>query len=149
MTATLQPLVLHRIYQARPLALYEAWIDPDQRMAWMVPPEFRMVECSSDGRVGGCWTLTLADASGAIHRDTGRYLALDPGVLIETTWQYEGSGRVEPSDSHLVVEFRPLNPDTTELILTHSRLEPGEVTEDYRVGWLGNLDRLGGLLQPA
>jgi len=109
---------LERTMTAVPAALYEAWTQGFDR--WFAAPGTVLMEA----RVNAPWFFET-HYQGTRHPHYGRFLRLEPGALIETTWVTEaGTGG---SETVVRVALRAAGRGT-QLHLTHA----GFPTEAHR-----------------
>ena len=86
---------------APPMAVYRAWTETFDR--WFATPgAIRM-----DPRVGEPYWFEVVH-EGVHHPHYGRFVALEPGVLIEQTW-VTGRGGTEGAETVVRVELTRLN----------------------------------------
>jgi uncharacterized protein YndB with AHSA1/START domain len=77
----------------------------------------------------------------------GSYLEVDPPERLVFTFGWEepppvdGLGALETLDSRVTVQFRDLG-DSTEISITHERLDSPELRNFHRWGWESTLDQL-------
>ncbi len=95
---------------AGPMAIYRAWTE-DFDSWFATPGAISMVP-----RVGEPYWFDVVH-EGVHHPHYGRFVALDPGVLIELTWM-TGRGGTEGAETVVRVELTEAEPGT-QLRLTH------------------------------
>jgi len=138
-------LVVRRTIAAPVKAVYRTWTDPELVRQWSWGSRHETLDMTLDCRVGGAWHHQIK------NRDNGEIWSFD-GVfqevlpdrrLVHTFFWRSGSGVVEGT-SLVAIDFISRGETTTEVIITHSRLE--ETSRDgTREGWediLGLVDRL-------
>jgi len=165
-TAQLTPdhdTILAEVFIAAPPArVFEAITDPKQRAQWWgmkpsVPPKpgampFRVVDSTSDLRVGGKWTNEgIAGDDYKFHME-GKYLEIDPPRLLvhtrvadfvgnfETTVRWE----LEPREVHGLHGSGPHRVGTGTLLkVRHSGFAGHlEQAQSHNTGWRASLDWL-------
>jgi uncharacterized protein YndB with AHSA1/START domain len=155
-STTRQPVVrLTRRIPAPPASVYRAWLDPELIRRWFAPSTFAVTEAAVDERIGGRHSVHQRDEDG---NDVGgfesRLLELEPDRRIVFAWGFVGPDRVpDPAhESQLTIELRPVGDDSTELTLTHERLDGlralwPEVAEGVAGGWEQALAKLVAMTQ--
>lgn len=136
-----ESLTIVRIVNASRERVFAAWTRPDAIAHWFMAGEDWTCEPTADVRVGGEYTLTMRDPSGAVHEQFGRYREIEPPSRLVFTWSFVPLG---VSDSVVTIELRALAADRTELTLTHELLPTSDVRHSHEQGWAGclaNLDR--------
>ncbi len=119
---------------AEPMAIYRAWTEAFD--TWFATAgAIRM-----NPRVGEpYWFEVVHD--GVRHPHYGRFLALDPGVLIEQTW-VTGQGGTEGAETVVRMELTGTNPGT-RLRLTHRSFPDASSMQQHADSWpaiLAHLD---------
>ncbi len=150
MNPTLSPadiaaVTLVRTLQASSQEVFAAWTDPDLLRRWMAPAPYRMTVAETDPRVGGRYRIEVTGPEGDRHSTTGEYVELIPGRRLVKTWIYEGPFDANKGESLLIVEFREIKPDVTELTLRHERIPNTEQRQSLLEGWTACLDELENL----
>lgn len=117
--------------------VFEALVNPDQRLQWWGHGRFTMTHAASDLRPGGKWELHV-ESDGRASSARGEYRTIERPRLLIFTWLpdwYEN-----PTES--VVRFDLIENDgVTTVRLTHS----GLTTEGDRAGTTGWPDVLASL----
>ena len=131
---------LQRSLAASRDAVFRAWTDPQEFLAWWQPSPSRTVAAEMDVRVGGGYRITMEDPSGGRQYLFGTYLAVEPGKRLSMTWRLSGSEADDGYVAILTIELRESDAGT-ELALLHERL-PRSSLAMYSAGWLDVLDRL-------
>jgi uncharacterized protein YndB with AHSA1/START domain len=131
---------IKRTFSASPEAVFQAWTDPEEFMAWWQPAPYRTVAVEMDVRVGGEYRITMQHPSGSHQYLFGTYLSIDPSERLSMTWRLAGSEADDGYTAILNLEFRERD-EGTELVLTHERL-PKTSLDMYDAGWSDVLDRL-------
>jgi uncharacterized protein YndB with AHSA1/START domain len=126
---------VERIVSAPPMAIYRAWTEAFD--TWFATPgSLRM-----DARVGEPYWFEVVH-EGAHHPHYGRFLALEPGVLVEQTW-VTGKGGTEGAETVVRVELAGVD-SGTRLRLTHSGFADTAAMARHADSWpaiLAHLDR--------
>jgi uncharacterized protein YndB with AHSA1/START domain len=135
-------VTLVRTIQASAQEVFAAWTDPKLLRRWMVPAPYQMTVAETDPRVGGHYRIEVTGTEGDRHSTTGEYVELIPGRRLVKTWIYEGPFDANKGESLLIVEFREIKPDVTELTLRHERIPNMEQRQSLHEGWTACLDEL-------
>ena len=136
-------VVLVRVFRASAEALYRAWTDPVVLQRWLAPGPCTVEHAQTDLRVGGRFELRTLGPAGERHRISGRYKALEPARCILKSWIYDGPLDLMPGvETLLRIDLRPLDEDSTELRLTHSRITRADVRAAYEGDWPSCFDKL-------
>jgi uncharacterized protein YndB with AHSA1/START domain len=129
--------------------VYRTWTEPDLFKRWFTPPGNASVKAELDVRPGGAYRITLERTElipGTSHI-VGNYLEVDPPERLVFTFGWEEPPPVEglealaTLDSRVTVRFRDLGA-TTEVDITHERLDSSELRDFHRWGWDTTLDQL-------
>jgi uncharacterized protein YndB with AHSA1/START domain len=91
-TSTVTDVVLTRIFDAAPEAVFTAHIDPAQIPLWWGPRGLRTRVDELDARPGGRWQFVQHDADNVEHRFHGFYHAVQPPTRLIYTFEYAGAG---------------------------------------------------------
>ena len=123
-------LVVRREIRATPEELFDAWLDPEALVQFMLPGPTERTTVKVDPRVGGRFEIVMHTPNGAISH-TGSYRRIDRPRTLAFTWnsQYAGDG-----DSLVTVEFRAAR-GATEIVLTHEGLPSEEMVKAHTGGW--------------
>jgi len=143
MTESEPQIELVRVFRASAEALYRAWTNPAVLQRWLAPGPCIVEQAQTDLRVGGRFELRTLGPDGARHRISGRYEALEPARRILKSWIYDGPLDLMPGvETLLRIDLRPLDEDSTELRLTHSRITRADVRAAYEADWPSCFDKL-------
>lgn len=125
---------VERAMVSTPEALYRAWTEEFDR--WFATPgAIRM-----RAEVGEPYWFEV-EHEGRRHPHYGRFLALEPGALIEQTW-VTGRHGTDGAETVVTVELVPTDSGTT-LRLTHRGFHDGESARRHADSWphiLSHLD---------
>lgn len=139
------PIRVSRTFQASRQRVYKAWTDPELLIRWFVEDDGDMQVRALDLRVGGRYRFegTAAGKSWAIE---GIFREVRPPERLVYTWRFPDNPEFEvPGETTVTVEFRERGKGT-EVTVTHEGLTHPAAREEHRKGWIGCLDRLGGLV---
>lgn len=146
-TPSASSLRVTRRFRASRQRVFRAWTQPELLMKWFVEDDGEMRVLELDLREGGRYRLegTVQDRP---WRILGTYLEVRPPEKLVYTWTWENDPLLgEPEGDTLVtVEFQEKGAET-ELVLTHERFVSDKARAEHNSGWIGCLDRLGGLVE--
>lgn len=123
-------VTFRRRYPTGAVDLWAAVTTPERLARWLGPVH-------GDLTPGGAYELRMgADEPGSDQNATGEVRSCDPPHAFVVEWRFPGE---EPSE--VAVRVEPVADALAELVLVHSRLEPGQAV-GYGAGWHTSLDRL-------
>ena len=131
-----------RTFSATPEEVFDAWIDADALMHWMVPIPGGKTKAELDPRVGGRYRIEMI-GNGETYPHEGEYLRVERPRLLEFTWISNATKRER---SVVTVELRAIGEGATELTLTHKRLPSADSARSHEEGWNIGLTRLADLV---
>jgi len=131
---------IERTMAASAEALYRAWIEGFD--TWFATPG----AVSMDPRVGQPYWFEVVH-EGRRHPHYGRFLALEPGRLIEQTW-VSGQGGTGGAETVVRVELSPLGPGA-RMVLTHDGFTDEESARRHQESWPHILAHLDEMLAPG
>ena len=118
---------------APPERVFEAWTDPQQRVAWWGDEAmYRSTRMESDLRLGGRWR-TEGESRGNAFAVWGEYTRIDPPKALGFTWNHD-YGEKDLPPSHVLVEQTP-TASGTHVTLTHSRFASTADRDSHSQGW--------------
>jgi uncharacterized protein YndB with AHSA1/START domain len=130
---------------APPERVFQAWIDPKQRLAWWGDDEsYRGTKMESDLRIGGKWRTEGKRADGKPFAVWGEYTRVDPPTALGFTWNNTWDSEGPPT--HVLIELTPTS-SGTHLSLTHSGFTSASSRDDHNKGWNRVLGWLTGYLR--
>jgi len=122
--------------------VFDAWLDPALLTRFILPaPEMPNPEVENDPRVGGRFTIVMRVGDDRLPHG-GEYLVIERPHRLKFSWESAYS----TDDSEVTLEFRALDPNRTEVELTHVRFLHEEARSDHEGGWCRILDHLGAVL---
>jgi uncharacterized protein YndB with AHSA1/START domain len=129
--------------------VFRTWTEPDLFKRWFTPPGNASVTADLDVRPGGAYRITVerTELVPGTSYIVGNYLEVDPPKRLVFTFGWEepppveGLEALETLDSRVTVQFRDLGA-STELSITHERLDSPELRDFHRFGWETTLDQL-------
>ena len=135
-----------RTFQASRQRVYRAWTDPELLIRWFVDDDAEMQIRELDLRVGGRWRFegTMAGKPWTLE---GMFQEVRPPERLVYTWKWSGGmGFDSPGDTTVIVDFRERGKGT-EVTVTQEGFPSALTREGHYKGWIGCLDRLGGLVE--
>lgn len=119
---------------APPERVFEAWTDPQQRLAWWGDDSmYRCTTMESDLRIGGKWRTEGKSADGKPFVVWGEYTRVDPPGALGFTWNHDyGVTGLPPT--HVLVELTRTSTGT-HVALTHSGFSSGTDRDSHKQGW--------------
>lgn len=136
-------VALVRRLEASVADVYAAWTEPKLVARWLAPDAGYVVAVTNDLRKGGAYRIDGVDKGGLAYVITGTYIELDENRQIVLSWCYDGPAVALRGDTSLVsAELRVLEPELTELTVTHERLATSRAANLNRDNWLSCLDKL-------
>jgi uncharacterized protein YndB with AHSA1/START domain len=129
-------------------SVFRAWTEPELFEQWFALPGTSSLHAEMDVRAGGNYRITVTRElfPGTTHV-VGTYLEVVPPERLVFTWGWEdpptleGLQELEDVDSRVTVQFHELN-HSTEVSITHERLDTEELRAFHRWGWDETLERL-------
>lgn len=138
------PVRVSRTFQASRQRVYRAWTDPELLIRWFVDDDADMQIRELDLRVGGRWRFE-GKKSGKAWALEGTFQDVRPPERLVYTWKW--SDMLDgPGDTLVTVDFRDLG-KSTEVTVTQRGFTSALAREGHNKGWIGCLDRLGGLVK--
>lgn len=139
------PVRVSRTFEATRQRVYRAWTDPELLIRWFVDDDGDMQVRTLDLRVGGRYRFegTSAGRSWAIE---GVFHEVRPPERLVYTWRFpENPEFGEPGETTVTVDFRQRG-KSTEVTVTHTGFTNAVARSEHNTGWIGCLDRLGGVV---
>jgi uncharacterized protein YndB with AHSA1/START domain len=148
-TATFNDTIVVEIdIDAPPERVFQAWIDPQQRLAWWGDDQtYRSTKLDSDLRVGGKWRTEGKSADGKVFSIFGQYTRVEPPKALAFTWNHDWGGPQMP-ETHVLVEMIPTS-SGTHVTVTHSGFTTAPERDSHNAGWQRVLGWLRSYLQPS
>lgn len=131
MTRTLQ---VSRVIRADAETLFQAWTDPQELMHWwrQEGEGWSFAGASLDLRVGGLYRLSMRSPDGTTYTARGIYREIEPSERLIFTWDWEGQS---VGETLVTVTFRRIDPEHTEVVLTHERFADPTRMGRHLQGW--------------
>ena len=136
MTAATHSLRVSRVIRADCDTLFRAWTDPRELTHWwrQEGDGWAFAGASVDLRVGGAYRLGMTGPDGQTHVARGVYREVERPRRLVFTWEWENPAH-QVGDTLVTVEFKPLGPRRTEVILTHERFADRARMGRHTEGW--------------
>jgi len=146
-TATFTDTIVVEIeIDAPPERVFQAWIDPQQRLAWWGDDmTYRSTKFESDLRVGGKWFTEGKGTEGTDFTVSGEYTRVDPPRTLGFTWNNSWGGVGTP-ETHVLIELIPTS-SGTHVTLTHSGFKSVSSRDSHNQGWMRVLNWLSTYVQ--
>lgn len=129
-TDAIDPVVEQITIDAPAERVFEALVDPEQRLQWWGRGRFRALHAESDLRPGGKWLMRL-DAGGREASVRGEYRTIERPNVLSFTWLPDWS----PEATETLVRFDLSERDgITTVRLTHSGFA-SQADRDSHRGW--------------
>ena len=144
-------LVLTRLIDAPPEALYRAWTDPDLLVKWFAPLPYTTTVAELDVRPGGASLVVMRGPDGADMPNRGVYLEVVPNRRLVSTDAYASAW--EPSDKPFMTVILTFEPEAGKARYTarvrHWTLADKEAHEQmgFHQGWGICTDQLEALVK--
>jgi uncharacterized protein YndB with AHSA1/START domain len=133
--------------EAPPERVFQAWIDPQQRLAWWGDDAtYRGTKMESDLRVGGKWRTEGKGTEGRPFSVSGEYTRVDPPRALGFTWNHDWGDR--GPETHVLIELTQTS-SGTHVTVTHSGFTSMPERDDHGRGWKRVLAWLRAYLQPS
>ena len=146
-TATFNDTIVVEIdIDAPPERVFQAWIDPQQRLSWWGDDTtYRSTKFESDLRVGGKWFTEGKSTEGTDFTVSGEYTRVDPPRTLGFTWNNSWGGAGAP-ETHVLIELIPTS-SGTHVTLTHSGFKSVSSRDSHNQGWMRVLGWLSAYVQ--
>lgn len=129
-------ITLVRKIQSSPEAVFAAWTEPRLIAQWLAPGADKVTAVTTDLRQGGHYRIDGLNGDGKAYSISGTYLQLVENSRVAISWVYDGPvSALKGGASVVIADLRRLDSETTELVLSHERLNEREAAELYRVNW--------------
>lgn len=143
-------LVMTRVFDAPPRAVFEAWTDPAQIAQWFGPANVQAEVLELQARPGGRYRLSALNSTGQqVHIVGGIFREVTPYSRLVFTWQWEvgtGDPAKDPNAEMLItVTFKPKGKQT-EMTLHQINFASDDSRDKHTHGWSGSLEKLAAYL---
>jgi len=114
--------------------VFQAWTDPQQRLAWWGDDGlYRGQKMESDLRVGGKWVTEGKSKQGKDFTVSGTYTRIEAPRVLGFTWNHDWGGAAG-TETHVLIELTPTS-SGTHVTLTHSGFAAVGERDDHKQGW--------------
>jgi uncharacterized protein YndB with AHSA1/START domain len=139
MTAAASPTNSVRLSQrirASQERLFRAWTNPEELVHWwrMEGDGWAFAGADVDLVVGGKYRLAMTDPDGTLHAAYGVYREIDRPTRLAFTWEWENKAS-KLGDTLVTVEFRKIDDELTEVVLTHEGFADAARMAGHDKGW--------------
>ena len=146
--AAIPSIRVSRTIRASRHRVYRAWTDPELLMRWFIEPDGNMRVVHMDLRPGGTYRLEgrVGEKPWAIW---GTYREVSPPSRLVYTWCWDNDpalGDPLGGDTVVRIEFLERGADT-EVVVMHEGFATERARAEHNTGWIGCLDRLGGIAE--
>lgn len=136
---------LHRVFQAPPERVYQAFLDPDAMVKWLPPNGFTGKVHHMEARVGGSYRMSFTNfTTGNSHSFGGEYLELVPHERIRHTDVFDDPNL--PGTMEVTVTLKKVSCGT-EVNITQEGIPEVIPPESCYLGWQESLFLLGKLVE--
>lgn len=136
-------VVLVRKLSSPARSVFAAWTEPGLLAKWLAPGAHVVTSVMVDLRKGGRYRLEGVGGDGKPYSFSGTYLELAEDRRVAMSWSYDGPiTALKGGASVVIADIRSLEPDVTELTLTHEKLSERDAAEVYRVSWTECMEKL-------
>ena len=137
---------LHRVFNAKPERVYQAFIDADAMNKWLPPYGFTGKVHEIDARVGGGYHMSFTNFStGSSHSFGGVYRELVPNEKLVYTDRFDDPNL--PGEMVTTVQIRAVMVGT-ELTIEQAGIPEQIPVEACYLGWQESLEQLARLVVP-
>jgi len=136
MGVNVDDLVIKRVFSCPKRTLFDAWSQPSIMSKWLFArrEDFCESTVSNSFTVGGSYSIIMHMPSADV-RLYGEYSEINRYNRIAFTW----SSPVI-TNSRVVLDFKELSPNRTELTLTHALFPSEEIRTQHGEGWRACFD---------
>lgn len=137
-------ITLVRKLQSSPEAVFAAWTEPRLIAQWLAPGADQVTAVTADLRRGGHYRIDAVHGDGGgAYSITGTYLELVENSRVAISWIYDGPvSALKIGASVVSADLRRIDSETTELVLSHEKLDERDAAELYRLNWRQCVDKL-------
>jgi len=131
-------LTIKRVLKATPEEIFSAWTEHEKMKKWLSPEVLSVESARSDNKVGGEYVIAMKDGEkNEVHTAIGVFKTYEPNRSFAVTWNWEG---MEPPETLLTIELKPVSETETEITLTHSGFPVAEAADEHKNGWESTLN---------
>ncbi len=141
------PLVVQRTYRHDRLRVFDAFASANALEQWFSPsPDIGTDVVEFDFRVGGRYRIVFAFPDAAETSIRGEFNRIERPIQLCFTWSWEKPDPHAGIDTLVTIDFIDAA-GTTEVIVSHEKLEGTEMKARHSAGWLGAMQRLQAWLE--
>ncbi len=124
-------LIIKRVFKCPKRTLFDAWSTPSIMAKWFFASRdpFRESTVTNSFAVGGAYSVSMHMADTDAHL-FGNYTEITRYSRIAFTFNSPAV-----TDSHIVLDFRDISPNRSELTLTQSLFPSDDVRNSHDRGW--------------
>lgn len=136
---------LHRVFTAKPEAMFRAFLEPDAIAQWLPPKGFVCTVHSLEAHEGGQHRMAFRNfATGHTHGFGGTYLEMVPGQRLRYTTAFDTPDL--PGDMVTTITLTRVSVGT-ELSVVQEGIPDVIPTEACYLGWQESLENLARLVE--
>ncbi|TCB52751.1 toxin [Acinetobacter sp. ANC 4779] len=136
----------HRVFNAPPERVFNAFIDPEALVKWMAPHGFTAKVHHLEAKVGGTFKMSFRNFStGSSQSFGGTYHELIPNQLLRYTDQFDDPNL--PGQIEVTIQLNPVSVGT-EVNITQSGIPDVIPVEACYLGWQESMQLLSLLVTP-
>ncbi len=141
------PLVVRRTYPHDRLRVFDAFASANALEQWFSPsPDVRTDVVEFDFRVGGRYRIAFTLSKGAETSIRGIFVLIQRPIQLCFTWSWEKPDPHAGIDTLVTIDFIDAV-RSTDVVVSHEKLEGTEMKERHSAGWLGAMQRLQSWLE--
>lgn len=138
-----KPLVVRQKYHHDCHRVFNAFANAKALEHWFSPhSDIKSKVVEFDFRIGGRYRIKFTLPDGTETSIKGEYQSIDYPHQLTFTWCWEQPDPHAGVDSHVTIDFIDHSGTTTEVVVSHIRLDGTEMKERHASGWHGTLHRL-------
>ena len=131
-------LTVNKTVPAPPEHVFNAWLDPEMLVKFMVPMEGAFVsDAKVDAREGGQFSFMFMEGENQLPH-SGTYKTIDRHSKLVFSWQSPFS----VDGSTVSLTFKPNGNNATDVELYHEKFADEDSRNNHNSGWTSILDNL-------
>jgi uncharacterized protein YndB with AHSA1/START domain len=136
-------LIIKRVFDAPPDAVFDAWLDREVFQSWIGPEGVKCDVPLLEARVGGRYRIDMNMSDGRNIPVGGEFRVIEKPSRLVFTWGWEG----DPARTSLVtLTFHEAN-GKTEFALKHEGFTAKQDRDAHERGWNPPLNKLAAYLE--
>ncbi|MBI1985544.1 MAG: SRPBCC domain-containing protein [Rhodospirillales bacterium] len=136
------PVIVKRQYSVSRKRVFYAFATAKALENWFSPASDIATRVDEfDFRPGGRYRISFHIPGGTWSSVAGKFVQIDPPSVLSFTWCWEEPDPHAGILTEVDIHFRDLG-DTTEIVVTHSKMPTVEMQSRHTEGWAGALNRL-------